>query len=103
MVGAGRSDRGQTIRRELQDLEEALAAAPPPPSTLSALRAGVPAGHGLLHDTRLGLAEELVRHPDEPTLHFLLGDLYARQGLSEEAEESFAEARLLMGGAVPAR
>jgi hypothetical protein len=93
----------QTIRRELRDLEEALAAAPPPPSTLAALRAGVLAGHGLLHDARLGLAEELVRHPDEPTLHFLLGDLYARQGLPEEAAESFAEARLLMGGAAPAR
>ena len=93
----------QIIRRELQDLDEALAAAPPPPATLAALRAGVLAGHGLLHDARLGLAEQLVRHPDEPTLHFLLGDLYARQGLSEEAAESFAEARLLMNASAPAR
>ena len=93
----------QAIRRELQDLDEALAAAPPPPATLAALRAGVLAGHGLLHDARLGLAEELARHPDEPTLHFLLADLCARQGLSEEAAESFAEARLLMGGTAPAR
>jgi hypothetical protein len=93
----------QMIRRELHDLEEALASAPPPPSTLAELRAGVLAGHGLLHDARLGLVEEIVRHPDEPTLHFLLGDLYLRQGLSEEATESFAEARLLMSGAVPGR
>ena len=93
----------QAIRRDLQDLEDALAAAPPPPATLAALRAGVLAGHGLRDDARLGLAEELIRHPDEPTLHFLLGDLYARQGLSEEAAECFAEARLLMGGAGPAR
>ncbi|MFI5373214.1 MAG: hypothetical protein ACHQ8D_01095 [Candidatus Rokuibacteriota bacterium] len=93
----------QAIRQELQDLDEALAAAPPPPATLAALRAGVLAGHGLLHDARLGLAEELVRHPDEPTLHFLLGDLYARQGLPEEAAESFAEARLLMSAAAPGR
>lgn len=88
----------QTIRRELNDLDEAFAGAPPPPSTLAELRAGVLAGHGLLHDARLGLAEEIARHPDEPTLHFLLGDLYLRQGLSEEATESFAEARLLLGG-----
>jgi uncharacterized protein HemY len=48
------------------------------------------------------LIEELVREPDEPTLHYLLGDLYARQGLSEEATESFAEARFLMrGGTAP--
>ena len=93
----------QTIRRELHDLDEALAGAPPPPPTLAALRAGVLASHGLLHDARLGLAEEIVRHPDEPTLHFLLGDLYRRQGLSEEAAESFTEARLLMSGAVSGR
>src|SRR6266851_10516417 len=93
----------QTIRRELHDLDEALAGAPPPPSTLAELRAGVLASHGLLHDARLGLAEEIVRHPDEPTLHFLLGELCLRQGLSEEATESFAEARLLMSGPVSAR
>jgi hypothetical protein len=45
----------------------------------------------------------LVRHPDEPALHFLLGDLYARQGLSEEVAESFEEARILMNAAAPAR
>lgn len=93
----------QAIRRDLQDLEETLGGAPPPPSTLAALRAGVLAGHGLLHDARLGLAEEIARHPDEPTLHFLLGDLYARQGLSEEATESFEEARIRMNAAAPAR
>jgi len=93
----------QAIRGELHDLDEALAGAPPPPATLAELRAGVLAGHGLLHDARLGLAEEIARHPDEPALHFLLGDLYLRQGLSEEATESFAEARLLMGGAFSTR
>ena len=93
----------QAIRRDLRDLENALAAAPPPPATLAALRAAVLAGHGLLHDARLGLAEALARHPDEPTLHFLLGDLYTRQGLSEEAAESFEEARVLMNAAGPAR
>lgn len=93
----------ETIRRELRDLDEALGGAPPPSSTLAELRAGVLAGHGLLHDARLGLAEEIARHSDEPSLHILLGDLYLRQGLSDEAMESFAEARLLMGGAAPIR
>jgi hypothetical protein len=93
----------QTIRRELQELDEALAAAPPPPPTLAELRAGLLASHGLLHDARLALAEEIVRHPDEPTLHFLLGDLYLRQGLPEEATESFTEAKALMSGAGSAR
>jgi len=89
----------QTIRRELREMDEALAAAPPPPPTLAELRAGLLASRGLLHDARLALAEEIVRRPDEPTLHFLLGDLYLRQGLSEEATESFTEARVLMSGA----
>src|SRR5690242_16109937 len=91
------------IRRELLDLEEALAAAPPPAPTLAELRAGLLASRGLLHDARLALAEEIVRHPDEPTLHFLLGDLYLRQGLPEEASESFTEAKILMSGAGSAR
>ena len=40
----------------------------------------------------------LAQRPDEPTLHFLLGDLYARQGLPREAMESFAEVGFLMSG-----
>jgi len=90
------------IRRDLRDLEEAL---PPAlsPATLATLRAGFLARSGLLHDARLGVVLELARRPDEPTLHFLLGDLYARQGLSREATESFAEASFLMSGAVSAR
>jgi len=90
------------IRHDLRDLEEALAPAPPP-ATLATLRAGFLAHRGLLHDARLGVAEELARRPEEPTLHFLLGELYARQGLSREAAASFAEVGFLMGGAVSAR
>lgn len=89
------------IRRDLSDLEEALAALSP--ATLATLRAGFLARSGLLHDARLGAAEGLGRRPDEPTLHFLLGDLYARLGLSREAAESFAEVSFLMSGAVSAR
>jgi hypothetical protein len=91
-------DRAQTIRHELHDLEEAFAPGLSP-ATLATLRAGFLAGKGLLHDARLSLVEELARQPDEPTLHFLLGDLYARQGLGEQAKESFAETRFLMNGA----
>jgi hypothetical protein len=92
----------QQIRDDLRDLDEAL---PPalPPATRATLRAGFLAQSGLLHDARLGLALELTRRPEEPTLHFLLGDLYARQGLSREATESFAEVGFLMGGALSAR
>jgi hypothetical protein len=84
------------VRQDLQDLDAVL----PEPTTPTAavLRTGLLAHHALLHDARLGLAAALARHPDEPTLHFLLGELYTRQGLSQEAAEAFAEARFLLGG-----
>jgi predicted Zn-dependent protease len=83
---------------DARDLDEELASALPP-ATLATLRAGFLAGAGLLRDARQGLVEELARQPEEPTLQFLLGDLYSRQGLVEEAQESFAEVRFLMSGA----
>jgi hypothetical protein len=51
-----------------------------------------------VHDARRQVADALVRQPDEPTLHFLLGELAARQGLPQESQEAFAEARFLLGG-----
>lgn len=95
-------DRARTIRQELRDLEDAFASALSPASLVT-LRAGFLAGNGLLHDARLGLVEELARQPEEPTLHFLLGNLYARQGLGEEAMESFAESRFLLSGGAKLR
>jgi hypothetical protein len=95
-------DRAQTIRDALHDLEEAFAPALSP-ATLAILRAGFLARNGLLHDARLSLLEELARQPDEPTLHVLLGSLYARQGLGEEAKDAFAETRFLMNGTTKTR
>lgn len=89
------ADRARTIRDELNEMEEAFAPALPP-ATLATLRAGFLAANGLLHNARLGLLEELARQPEEPTLHFLLGDLYTRLGLGDEARNSFAEARFLL-------
>lgn len=90
------------IRQDLRDLEEALTPALSS-ATRATLRAGFLAQRGLLHDARLGLTEELAQRPHEPTLHFLLGDLYARLGLAREATESFAEVSFLMSGPVSAR
>jgi hypothetical protein len=95
-------DRARTIRRELHDLDDAFAPALSSASLVT-LRAGFLAANGLLHDARLSLVEELARQPDEPTLHFLLGNLYARQGLGSEATESFAESRFLLSGAANLR
>ena len=90
-------ERADAIRRDLRDLDEALPAGASP-TTAVVLRAGYLSGKGLLHDARLRVTDELTRRPDEPTLHYLLGELCTRQGLSAEAQESFAEARFLLGG-----
>ena len=95
-------DRALAIRHDLQDLEDTFAPALSPASLVT-LRAGFLASNGLLHDARRSLVEELARQPEEPTLHFLLGKLYARQGLGSEAMESFAESRFLLSGAAAPR
>jgi hypothetical protein len=85
-----------TIQHDLREMDAAL---PEGPSAVTAaiLQAGFLARQGLLHDARLRVSDALARRPDEPTLHFLLGELSTRQGLPQEAMEAFAEARFLLG------
>ena len=89
------SARARTIQHDLREMDAALPGGPSD-TTAAILRAGFLAQHGLLHDARLRVADALARRPDEPTLHFLLGELSARQGLPNEAMEAFAEARFLL-------
>jgi hypothetical protein len=95
-------ERARTIQQDLRAMDAAL---PGEPSTATALilRAGFLARRGLLHDARLHVADALAHRPEEPTLHFLLGELCARQGLPQEAMEAFAEARFLLSGPAAAR
>lgn len=90
-------DHARRIREDLRDLDAAVPG-DPAGATAAILRTGFLARHGLLHDARLRVADALARQPDEPTLHFLLGELAARQGLPQESMEAFAEARFLLGG-----
>ena len=54
------------------------------------------AEQGLFHDARLAVVAALVKDPDEPTLHTLLGHLYQKVGLAQQAAESFDEAQFLL-------
>jgi hypothetical protein len=87
----------KTIRR---DLAELAAAAGPMLSanTLVAVQAAYLANRGLLVDSRRALMLALENQPDEMTFHVLLGDIYERLGLPEQAAGSFAKARLLLQG-----
>lgn len=89
--------RAQAIRQDLRDLEQA-AGPTASPNTHVALRAGLLASRGLLHDARQALVAGLQKDPDEPTFHFLLGKLYDKAGLAEQAAEALDEARFLMSG-----
>jgi len=87
--------RAQAIRQNLKELEEGLGPGVSP-NTLAVVRVGMLAEHGLLHDARLAVVAALAKDPDEPTLHTLLGHLYQKVGLAQQATESFDEAQFLL-------
>jgi len=64
-----------------------------PPSSIALMRAGYELRDGLYADARRELLTALASDPDEPTLHFLLGQVYDTIGLSELAQREFIEAR----------
>ena len=65
------------------------------PSSRAVLRTGVLASRGFLHDAREVVMAALAADASQPSLHALLGDLYARTGLPREAEEAHERARAL--------
>ena len=67
-----------------------------PRGTLRAMRAGVFIREGLFHDARRELMAGIVIDPEEPTLHLLLGGVYERTGLTDLADEAYAEAQSLL-------
>ncbi len=87
--------RAETVRQNLKELTDALGPTVSP-NTLVALRTGILAGEGLTHDARLVVMAALTKDPDEPSLHVLLGQLYQKAGLPDQAAESFDEAQFLL-------
>lgn len=84
--------RAQVLRADLERLVEVLGDTTTP-STAAAVRVGHLVRQGLLHDARLAVLDALARDPEEPVLHRLLGQVYARTGLADLAAEAFAEAQ----------
>lgn len=87
----------ETVRQELALLEQA-AGPNVSKSTLAALRAEALAERNLLSDARHTVLVALKSDPDEPALHLLLGALYSRMGLRDQAAEAFEEAAILSRG-----
>jgi hypothetical protein len=69
-----------------------------PPSTLVLMRAGLLFQERLYADARRELLAAIAQHPDEATLHQLLGHVYEQTGLGRLAGNEFDEAEALTSG-----
>jgi hypothetical protein len=65
------------------------------PATLSLMRAGLLFQQRFYADARSELVTGIATSPDEPTLHLLLGHVYGRIGLTQQAAQEFDEAEAL--------
>ncbi len=90
---SGEQTRG--VRESLATLTQELSASVPP-NTLVALRAGFLADRGLLDEARREVLAALAQDRDEPTLYLVLGSIYTQAGLSQQADDAYQEARVLM-------
>ena len=83
--------------KSVQDEMTSLQNAPGVPKTTQAiLRAGLFASRELYYDAREALIEAVKADPDEPTLHFLLADVYEKTGLKDLASEEYSESDFLL-------
>lgn len=64
-------------------------------TTLAVLKANLLMSKELFHDAREILTEAISADSDEPTLHFVLGELYDKIGLKNLATEEYNEAEYL--------
>ena len=84
--------RADDLRRDLREVDQALGP-DVPASSRAVMQAGVLASRGFLHDARRVVTTALTADVGQPSLHALLGDLYARTGLTREADEAYEQAR----------
>jgi Tfp pilus assembly protein PilF len=64
-------------------------------TTLAVLKANFLMSKDLHHDAREVLTEAIAADSDEPTLHFVLAELYDKIGLKNLAGEEYNEAEFL--------
>lgn len=83
---------GQAIKERLTELS---AMAGVSKTTLAVLKANLLMSKELFHDAREILTEAIAADSDEPTLHFVLGELYDKIGLKNLATDEYNEAEYL--------
>ena len=82
----------QAIKERLAELSAMRGASK---TTLAVLKANLLMSKELFHDAREILTEAIAADTDEPTLHFVLGELYDKIGLKNLATEEYNEAEYL--------
>jgi hypothetical protein len=92
--------RAEEVRADVGTLEQSFERTDSP-TTRVILRTGLLASNGLLHDARKQVVEALAATPDDPALYTLLGALYERAGLGQQAASAYQEAQLLMDAGRP--
>ncbi|MBI4528229.1 MAG: hypothetical protein HY695_30925 [Deltaproteobacteria bacterium] len=86
-------EEARPIHQQLASLSQAQGMT----STTSAiLKGSLFISHRLFYEARETLVETIRADPDEPTLHFLLGEIYEKTGLKKLALEEYGEAEFLL-------
>ena len=88
-------DRPQRRREVTSSLQQNMGASA---TTLAIIKANFLMSNELFYDARELLLDRVRSDPDEPTLHFLLGELYDKTGLKALAGEEYGEAEFLRKG-----
>lgn len=83
----------KAVENELASLQSAAGVSK---TTEAVLKAGLFSARELYYDAREVLTEAVKKDPDEPTLHFLLGEVYEKTGLKDLAAEEYSESDFLL-------
>ena len=83
----------KAVQEKLAPLQNATGM---PKTTLAVLKSGLLTFHQLYYDAREILADAVSDDPDEPTLHFLLAEVYEKTGLKDLASEEYGESDFLL-------
>ena len=88
-------DEAKSVQQRLSSLQQDMGASA---TTLAIIKANFLMSNELFYDARELLLDRVKSDPDEPTLHFLLGELYDKTGLKALAGEEYGEAEFLRKG-----
>jgi hypothetical protein len=88
-------DESKSIREKLSSLKQNTLISP---VTSAVLKAGLLMSNEFFYDARELLLDSLKADPEEPTLHFLLGEVYEKTGLQDLAAEEYDDADFLGKG-----